>query len=197
VLEGGDGSGKSSHADLLAERFKAEGHVPLLVDEPYKGNPFGVLLREIAKTGEYPESRPALFLACRAALQAQVIVPALAAGRPVISSRNWLSTLVFQQEEYPLDWLIAIHSQLPVKPTHLIVLDIEPEVGMERVGKRPNREVYEQLDLQIRARSRYRDLVNDRRLKGLLAPEAKIVRVDASPPIKDVHETIWGIVSSI
>lgn len=201
VCEGGDGSGKTTQVNLLAARLTAEGLNPLVVDEPYEGNPFGVLLRQIAKTGKYPESRAPLFLACRAALQAEVIVPALAEGRPVISSRNFMSTLVYQQDQHPLEWLISIHTQLPAKPTHLIVLDIEANVGMERVGKRKTQEVYEKLDVAERARARYRSLLEDPRVLPLLAEGCRrkliwtgmFLGIDS---MIDVNaEEIWGIVS--
>lgn len=196
IFEGPDGSGKSTQADYLTARLEAEGRNPLRIDEPSSGsNPFGKLLRELLKSGEYPESHAALFLADRMALQTRVVIPALEAGRPVISSRSFISTLVYQQEHWPLDWLFDLHEQLPAKPTHLVQMDLDAKVSVERVGKRKSLEVYETEEILTRVRARYLKLFSDLRLMELLGPNHKAILVDGHSPIEENHELIWNFIN--
>jgi len=192
-MEGTDGSGKDTQADLLITRMEEAGFNPLRVAEPCEDLPHGRLLRQLLASGEHRESHAPLFLADRMALQASAIRPALEAGRPVVSVRSFLSTLVYQQENWPLDWLIEIHKQMLVKPDVVVWLDIDPEIGLDRVGKRAiAKEVYEKMEIQQRNRSRYRDLVTDSpEFRSLLANGASVFVVDGSKPRAEVHEVIW------
>lgn len=200
VLEGPDGSGKTTHADRLVARFRESGVDPFLLEEPSRLTPFGKLLREILASGAYQRSHAALFLADRQALQEEFIPAALDAGRPVVSSRNFISTLVYQQEQYPLSWLLDIHATLPVKPTHVFFLDVEPEDGLARVATRSSTiEVYEKLDTQRRIRQRYLDIFEDPRLSPLLADGHKkyLIRTgrpDGVSTIEENAERIWSLV---
>lgn len=185
VIEGIDGSGKDTQADLLAAKLNQ----PLQVNEPDNELPTGKLLRQLLKSGEYPQAHSALFLADRLALMESKIQPALANGRDVISVRSWLSTLVYQQDQWPLDWLKDIHRLLPCKPTHLVLLDVDPAVGMGRTQRRGGPlEVYERLDIQIRNRSRYLDLLPD--VRDFMAPDAKVIVMDASQSPDEVNRQI-------
>lgn len=192
IIEGTDGTGKDTQADLLISRLEDLGRNPLRVAEPCEDLPHGRLLRQLLASGEHRESHAALFLADRMALQAGTIRPAVEAGRPTISVRSFMSTLVYQQENWPLDWLIEIHKQMLVKPDVVIWLDIDPEIGLERVGKRAiAKEVYEKMDIQQRNRGRYRDLLGNPAFLGLLAPDPLVLTVDASKTREEVHAVIW------
>jgi len=193
LIEGGDGCGKDTQAERLVEHLREQGHDPLLVREPWDDKPIGKLLRECLKTGAYPSAHAALFLADRMALQSEVVVPALAAGRPVVSIRSFLSTLVYQQEHHPLAWLQVIHKRMPALPTHVILLDVDPDVGLERVGKRGEQtEIYEKLEVQMRVRSRYRMILSGELVN--LAPKAKRFIVDANYPIDHVTKQVWACI---
>jgi len=155
VIEGIDGSGKDTQGDLLAASMDGA----LRVNEPDDSLPTGKLLRVMLKEGSYVEAHAAMFLADRMAMLSTKVRPALDAGKPVVSVRSWMSTLVYQQENWPLDWLFDIHRQLPCKATHLIVLDIDPEIALSRATRRPgHNEFYEKLDIQKRNRQRYLDI---------------------------------------
>jgi len=162
LFEGLDGTGKDLQTDRLVQRFLNQGQNPLRVHEPDEAMPGGTELRALLKSGEHQEAQLGLFVANRMALQASKVRPALAENRPVISVRSFVSTLVYQQEQgYPLDWLIDIHRMLPCKATHLILLDLDPEVALSRATWRPGHmEFYEKLDIQRRNRQRYLDLVS-------------------------------------
>lgn len=195
IIEGTDGSGKDSQADLLYTRLVDLGLNPLRVAEPCEDLPTGKLLRQLLSSGEYRKAHAALFLADRMALYESMVQPALDAGRPVISVRSFLSTLVYQQENWPLEWLQDIHKQMPAKPNVVIWLDVDPETGMSRVGKRAlAKEVYEKIDIQQRNRARYRSLLEGTpaRVAPLLAPDARILHIDANQTRFQMHTDIWN-----
>ncbi len=98
TLEGPDGAGKTTVARLVAEELRDCG--ALLVREP-GGTPFGELVRDLvlrtAGTVEIGAQAEAyLFMAARAELLGEVVSPALAAGRLVLSDRYHDSTRVYQ-----------------------------------------------------------------------------------------------------
>ena len=176
IIEGIDGSGKDSAADLFVKHFQNQGLDHLRIHEPDETLPGGAELRRLMKTGANRETYPGLFMANRMALQMSKVLPALLTGRPVISVRSFLSSLVYQQEQWPLDWLFDIHRMLPAKPDVIIILDVDPAEGLERVsGRGVAKEAYERLDIQTRNRQRYLDLVSDPRLYDFLAPGGKVI----------------------
>ena len=90
TFEGGEGSGKSTQAKLLAERLRAQGVDVLLTREP-GGSPFAEQVRNLildpALAPHSALSEALLFYAARADHLDKTIRPALAAGRWVISDR--------------------------------------------------------------------------------------------------------------
>ena len=97
-FEGGDASGKSTHARGLRRRLVALGYPVLLVTEP-GSTPLGGRLRRLLKSPHVamsPETEALLFLAARAQLVKELLRPALAQGKVVISDRYADSTLAYQ-----------------------------------------------------------------------------------------------------
>lgn len=185
VLEGIDGSGKTTQAD------RYPGCV-MRVTEPDEHNPVGRLLRKILKSGEHPNAHAALFLADRLILQHETVGPLLERGHTVVSDRCFLSTLVYQQENWPLEYLFSLHRALPIKPDHLIILDLEPEESQKRINTRGQLECYEQLDILKRNRQRYLELARDYRMQQMVG---KITVVDASGTPDQVAELIQKAIS--
>jgi len=162
------------------------------VNEPDDTLPTGKLLRQMLKDGSYVEAHAAMFLADRMAMLSTKVRPALAAGHDVVSVRSFVSTLVYQQENWPLDWLLKIHEQLPCKATHLIILDLDSAEALGRATRRPGHmEFYEKLDIQARNRQRYLDLVP--LLGRYLDPEVGKVGVfHSEAPANEVEAEIRG-----
>lgn len=192
VLDGIDGCGKDTQAELLRQHFVDLGENPLVVNEPYTGFDHGRLLRQMLQAGSFIEAHPAMFLAARLSLLVRVVQPALKAGRPVISCRSFFSTLAYQQENWPLPWLLDLHRQLPVYPDRVVILDLTPEEGMQRIRKREELpEFYERLEVQRRNRQRYLDLAVMPEVLALLAPCGGEVRVmSAMGTPGDTHQKI-------
>jgi len=196
VLEGTDGCGKDTQAELLCNWFREQGFDPLLLNEPDDSLPTGQLLRQMLRNGTYPKAHAAMFLADRMAMLPERVTPALDSGRPVVCCRSFLSTLVYQQEHWPLDWLFTLHAQLPEKPTHLIVLDIPAEESMARIGKRGGpTDCYEKLEIQRRVRQRYCDVMNDRRLvqKVFRGDSVCLATIDGNRTINEIQDHLRSL----
>ncbi|OIP64417.1 MAG: dTMP kinase [Nitrospirae bacterium CG2_30_70_394] len=106
TLEGGDGAGKSTQANLLAARLERAGNQVVATREP-GGTPLGQELRRLLVTpGDDPPVARAellLYLADRAQHVARVIGPALARGAWVVCDRFTDSTLAYQGAGRGLD----------------------------------------------------------------------------------------------
>lgn len=104
VIEGTDGTGKSTQVSLLAKHLEAAGQEVVVVEEPgsehpERSTPVADELRKIIKNGSLvrsPEINLALFSAARRELWQQKIKPALGRGAYVLSARNYISTLAYQ-----------------------------------------------------------------------------------------------------
>ena len=99
VMEGPDGSGKTTQINLLEQYLKEAGYECLITREP-GGTVIGEEVRELILNPEYKEMSPVtemlLYAASRAQLVHEVIGPALEAGRIVISDRFVDSSIVYQ-----------------------------------------------------------------------------------------------------
>jgi dTMP kinase len=141
VLEGLDGSGKTTQVAALAGALRAAGREVVETREPTDG-PIGRRIREMAAGGESvaPEQELAWFMQDRREHVAQVIRPALAAGRVVVSDRYFLSTVAYQGAR-GLDWraiLADAEREFPL-PDLALILEIEPAAGLSRARARGGR----------------------------------------------------------
>ncbi len=143
TFEGGEGSGKSTQARLLADRLRAAGSKVLQTREP-GGSPFAEQVRALildpATAAHSPLAQALLFSAARADHLAQTIRPALAAGSFVICDRFADSTRVYQGAAGGLDRATVDFLEGIVvgdaQPDLTLLLDIDPRIGLERARRR-------------------------------------------------------------
>jgi dTMP kinase len=137
VLEGVEGSGKSTQARLLAD-WLAELDVPHRLTREPGGTAVGEEIRRVLLHGVDMPARTELllYLAARAALVEQVVKPALAAGTVVVADRYELSTFAYQAygRGLRLEEVRAANAAATggLRPDLTIVLDVAPEVGEAR-----------------------------------------------------------------
>lgn len=182
VLEGPDGSGKSTLVGPLAERMRAGGIEPVVVREP-GGTRAAEIAREALLDPEHPLGPLAelfLYLAARADLVATVIEPALAAGRVVLSDRFAMTTEAYQMAGRGLDpVLVRAGNQAAtqgLQPDLTLVIDLDPAIGLARqvaAGKRQDRLEREGSEFHRRVVEYYRTVQGDgvRHLDGRLPPD--------------------------
>jgi dTMP kinase len=147
-FEGSEGCGKSTQIRLLIETLAALGQEPLLVREP-GGTPIGETIRHLLQHSDEgremsPEAELLLFAASRAQLVRQTILPALAAGRVVISDRFLDSTTVYQgiARKISAENVAQINrfAAGPRLPDVTFVLDMNPSDAMGRLEERRAKE---------------------------------------------------------
>lgn len=142
VFEGGEGSGKSTQAGMLADALIQHNIPTLLTREPGDSS-LGRRLREILlDPNTEPMSRKAemlLFAADRAEHVEKVILPALRNGDVVVCDRYMASTMAYQAhagelDEIPVE-LISDWASGGLNADLTYFLDVDPEVGLERAKK--------------------------------------------------------------
>ncbi len=137
VIEGIDGTGKSTQARRLGEWFTAQGREVVLSREPTDG-PWGEKVRASAATGRLsPTDELEYFLNDRRQHVAELIAPALAAGKVVILDRYYFSTMAYQGARGfdPAEIRRKNEAFAPV-PDLLIIMDLEVDAALARIGVR-------------------------------------------------------------
>ncbi|MGZ3100490.1 dTMP kinase [Streptomyces sp. H62] len=160
ALEGGDGAGKSTQAEALAEWIRNKGHEVVLTREP-GATPVGKRLRsillDVSSAGLSHRAEALLYAADRAEHVDTVVRPALERGAVVISDRYIDSSVAYQGAGRDLSpteiarinrW--ATNGLVP----HLtVLLDVSPEAARERFTEAPDRLESEPAEFHARVRS--------------------------------------------
>jgi dTMP kinase len=199
TFEGGEGTGKSTHAALLASRLQALGIEVLLTREP-GGSPGAEVIRHVLLAGVAKplgaEAEALLFAAARGDHVRGTIEPGLARGRWVICDRFIDSTRVYQGALGHLDprFIRALERVTvgKLRPDLTFILDVPAEVGLARASKRRGEAAADRFEAE--ARSFHEAL---REAYGRLAREEpeRFVLIDATQPKGIVEERVWQAVS--
>jgi len=199
TFEGGEGTGKSTHAALLAQRLRSFGIAVVLTREP-GGSPGAEIIRHVLLSGAAKpfgaHAEAILFAAARDDHVRNTILPGLERGRWVISDRFTDSTHVYQGTIGNVDPnLIQGLERVTVgdlKPDITFVLDVPAEIGLARAKKRrgdgeADRFEGETLEYHEKLRDAFRVL-------PLIEPN-RCVLIDATDERPAVAEKIWKVVS--
>ena len=195
VLEGGEGSGKTTAATALAERLRASGAEVVLTREP-GGTEAGEQVRKLLHLDLVPWAEAFAFLVARAQLVEEVIRPALERGATVVSDRYEASFIAYQGygrglQMEPLQAAndAACHG---VHADLTLFLDIEPEAGLRRKHGEEEaiRTGLEDIDFHRLVRAGYLEQMEDRRRTHAW------VRLDASLPAAEVADAVWAAVAA-
>ena len=139
TIEGPDGSGKSTQAQLLADHLKDKGYDVLFTREP-GGTEIGDQIRRVIMSLDNkrmsPQAEFLLFSASRAQLVREVIQPKLAAGGVVVCDRFYDSSLAYQGygHQLNLDQLRSVTEFVTggLVPDLTLLLDLPSGVGLNR-----------------------------------------------------------------
>jgi dTMP kinase len=194
-IDGGDGTGKSTQAELLCQWLRQQGDDVVMCRDP-GSTPLGEAVRSILLDRHdlhiHRRSEMLLYMAARAQMVEELIRPALEQGKTVVSDRYLLANVVYQGYGGGLDlatlWEVGRAATGGLMPDLTIVLDVPAQVAAARIARPLDR--MEQQGAAFHARVR----------EGFLAEAArspeKIVIVDAARAIQEVQAEIRSIVGS-
>ncbi|MFN5769181.1 MAG: dTMP kinase [Pirellulaceae bacterium] len=195
AFDGIDGAGKSTQIQLLTEWLEGQQIPCELVRDP-GSSPLGEAVRDLLLHREEipiaPVAEMLLYMAARAQLVAQRIVPALAAGKWVISDRFLLANVVYQGAGHGLPmetlWDVGGVATQQLSPDITILLDLPVERAMSRMKGPQDR-------LEKRGQD-YFQRVRDGFLTQLPRASRKTLVVDATQTPEVIHQRIVAFLTS-
>ena len=189
VLEGIDGTGKSTQVRRLAAALRAKSLETLELREPTDG-PYGRQLRRMAKEGRTDAQRErGLFIADRKQDVERNILPALERGAVVLLDRYYFSTVAYQGARgIDPQAIRAENEAFAPKPDLLVILDLPVEEALRRVGKSRAEmaDAFEQADSLQRVKAIY-DSFDD----------PFVLRLDGAAPEEQITQRILEQVESL
>ncbi len=199
TFEGGEGTGKSSHAATLAQKLGAFGVGVVLTREP-GGSPGAEIIRHVLLSGAAkplgPEAEAILFAAARDDHIRNTIEPALARGRWVICDRFVDSTRVYQGAVGGVDeQLLRALERVTVgelRPDLTFVLDAPIEIALARAAQRRGGDAVDRFEDE--GQEFHERLRDSFRVLAMSEPN-RCVLIDASGSREAIAEQIWAVVS--
>jgi dTMP kinase len=194
VIEGQDGTGKSTQVELLANYLRKKGRAVTTLHEPEGDLPSAIALRKIIKSKSYhlaPITHLLLFTAARLELWQKLATPTLEKGGYVISSRNWLSTLAYQGygQGIPLATITQTTKKfLPpryIHPDHPLILTLDTPTRQTRLQSRDQNSPQDTFESKPDS---FQSKVAASYLK--IAKSFHIPTLDASPPPAKLNHSI-------
>ena len=201
VIEGHDGTGKSTQVEMLHERLSKEGIEAVEIHEP-AGVAIADELRKIIKNGGLKrdgKTNLLLFTAARRELYRQVLAPNLERGTWVLAARNWRSTAAYQGygEGLDINEIEAITrrytTEAYLNPDFECILSLQSEQERtKRIAQRgelKNPDAFESRDgdFQTKVENGYLEI----------AKKDDLPVINASPSPEKIHEEIWKLIQKI
>src|SRR6188472_3277734 len=198
TFEGGEGTGKSTHASILADRLKSFGIQTKLTREP-GGSPGAEIMRYILLSGGArpfgPDAEAVLFAAARDDHLTTLIRPALEQGKWVVCDRFADSTRIYQGVAGDVDPMaIRAMERIVVgstRPDLTFILDVPVKEGMRRADKRRGDGGADRFEGEALA---FHEKLRDGFLTLAANEPDRCVLIDATTPKEEVAEQIWRVV---
>jgi dTMP kinase len=199
TFEGGEGTGKSTQAALLAQRLRSMGIGVVLTREP-GGSPGAEIIRHVLLSGAAkslgPDAEAILFAAARDDHVCTTIEPALARGCWVVSDRFADSTNVYQGTLGHVDPLLlrGLHRVTvgKLKPDLTFILDVPAELGLERAAKRRGEAGADRFEAES---LEFHEKLRDAYLHLAASEPDRCALIDAGEPQAAVATRIWDTVA--
>lgn len=198
VIEGQDGTGKSTQAELLRKHFEEQGKEVVMLEEPDGDLPQAHDLHDMILTRGYnlePLTNVLLFTSARVELWKKIAEPVLKRGGIVISARNYWSTLAYQGygEGVSRSKIIRITKDaLPesyIHPDYGFILIVPDKVRLERQkGRGKAVETFEAKpnEFQQKVNSAYPHI----------AHYFNLPIIDASPSIEEIFQEVLAKINN-
>lgn len=188
VLEGIDGTGKSTQIDLLGSYLRARGHDVLVTREPTDGV-YGRKIRALFANRKQVSRQEELelFLDDRRDHVERELAPALAAGKIILCDRYFLSTVAYQGANGFDPLTVLAQNRFAPSPDIALILEVSIATSLRRIteGRREELNDFEQADSLRRVKAIFESL-----------DLPYIVRIDAENTIEDTHRAIVAAVES-
>lgn len=153
VLEGIDGSGKTTQAKALLRRLRRQGRRAAFFREPTRGR-WGREIKRLAVRADSltPEEELKLFVEDRRENVERNLRPALAAGKVVVLDRYYFSTIAYQGAKgIDVRRIRRMNEAFAIRPDLVIILDVDAAAGLARIAGRASRdELFEREDYLVR-----------------------------------------------
>ena len=193
IIEGGDGAGKTTQANLLKKAFENKGHKVCYTHEP-GGTKTGEAIRKILK-GNFtlnPLSELFLFSAARTLWIEKIVKPAIKKGKIVISDRSFPSTFAYQgyAGKIKIKDIEQINKMAlaDIKPDLIIILDIDYQTLIKRQKKRGKQDRFEKRG----------KIFHNNVLKGyrnFSKNEKTAILINGRNTIEEIHKKVINIVN--
>lgn len=204
VIEGNDGTGKSTQVDLLAAWLRERGREVVVIEEPGSDDAAKTTLianeyRRVLKDNQFaldPEANVLLFSAARRELWFHKIEPALQRGAVVLSSRNYLSTLVYQghgegiAQEAIINMTKRFTHERYMNPDFVVMLFADDRIRQQRIAERGVTEAVDSFESRDDA---FQQKINDGYQIVAKTHNIPLILAERSPT--DVHQQILQEIS--
>lgn len=204
VIEGNDGTGKSTQVDMLAAWLRERGREVVVIEEPgsddaAKTTPVANEYRRVLKDGRFkldPEVNLLLFSAARRELWFHKIEPALQRGVVVLSSRSYVSTLVYQgygegvTEDAIINMTKRFTSERYMSPDFVVVLFANDQTRQQRIAERGMTEAVDSFESRDDV---FQQKINDGYQTVAKTHNIPLILAERSPT--DVHQHILQEIS--
>jgi dTMP kinase len=187
VLEGIDGSGTTTQLKRIGQEANRLG-IPAWISFEPTDLPTGRFLRRVL-SGEVP-ALPGTIARLFAADRHEHIfgtngaLEHLRSGELVVFDRYFFSSLAYQGMDCGIALPFELNAAFPL-PELLLYFDLDVDTALDRVGKRPGRDIYETHGALERVRAAYEEAIRPFENSGM-----RIVRIDASRPLEEVSRMI-------
>lgn len=197
VMEGPDGSGKTTQINLLKEYLSKAGYECLITREP-GGTVIGEEVRQLILNPEYKEMSPVtemlLYAASRAQLVHEVIGPALEEGKVVISDRFVDSSIVYQGVARKLGISTVSAVNAPgigiYRPDGIFFIDLSEDEGLRRKKEQKKLDRMEQESIE------FHHMVSEGYRK-VLADRSEVIKIDGNKEIDIIQKKIRNHVDEL
>lgn len=189
VVEGLDGSGKSSQVDLLIDFLKKMGKEVIITKEPTMDSESGRKIKQVLRKEivmDDPLELQKLYVQDRDEHLKNKVIPALKEGKYVVSSRYYFSTFAYGGSDgLDVEMLVELNNNF-LQPDISIIIDVPAESCMKRIeGRGELKEYFEELEKLKKIREFYKSFPN--RFE-------QVVLIDGERPIEEVFNIIKPLI---